>query len=157
MDLQPVQVKQRLWLAERPGWPGATSSPALLLTRRGTRLSVRGASNVFHTIAEAAGLDEATTAHTGRHTFATTLIRGGTDLVLVADLLGHARSPACLGPTPNGDHGPSSKPAVNRRVRRLVGSTSTNLATWHKNIELCLDEVGLDGGSISNCVVLGRA
>jgi integrase/recombinase XerC len=36
-------------------------------------------------------LDDAITAHTGRHTFATTLIRGGTDLVLVADLLGHAR------------------------------------------------------------------
>ena len=26
-----------------------------------------------------------------RHTFATTLIRGGTDLVTVADMLGHAR------------------------------------------------------------------
>jgi site-specific recombinase XerD len=31
------------------------------------------------------------TAHVGRHTFATMLVRGGTDLVVVADLLGHAR------------------------------------------------------------------
>jgi site-specific recombinase XerD len=45
----------------------------------------------FHDIAEHAGLEEDTTAHIGRHTFATTLIRGGTDLVVVADLLGHAR------------------------------------------------------------------
>jgi hypothetical protein len=29
--------------------------------------------------------------HVGRHTFATTLIRGGTDLVAVADMLGQAR------------------------------------------------------------------
>jgi site-specific recombinase XerD len=27
----------------------------------------------------------------GRHTFATTLVRGGTDLVTVADMLGHGR------------------------------------------------------------------
>jgi len=86
-----LRTELQLWLAERPDWPGATTCPALLLNRRGGRLGVRGASEVFHTIAESAGLEEITTAHTGRHTFATTLIRGGTDLVLVADLLGHAR------------------------------------------------------------------
>ncbi|MGH4001543.1 MAG: tyrosine-type recombinase/integrase [Pseudonocardiaceae bacterium] len=86
-----LRTELQLWLAERPDWPGATTCPALLLNRRGSRLSVRGASDVFHTIAEPAGLEETTTAHTGRHTFATTLIRGGTDLVLVAELLGHAR------------------------------------------------------------------
>ncbi len=80
-----------LWLDERPDWPGADTSPALLLNRRGARLSVRGASNIIQSIASNAGLGDGITAHVGRHTFATTPVRGGTDLVVAADLLGHAR------------------------------------------------------------------
>ncbi|MGH3845331.1 MAG: tyrosine-type recombinase/integrase [Pseudonocardiaceae bacterium] len=87
-----LRTEFQLWLEERPAWPGAETTPALLLNRRRGRLSVRGASGIIASIATAAGLDdEAITAHVGRHTFATTLIRGGTDLVVVADLLGHAR------------------------------------------------------------------
>ncbi|MGH3722054.1 MAG: tyrosine-type recombinase/integrase [Pseudonocardiaceae bacterium] len=87
-----LRTELRLWLEERPAWPGAETTPALLLNRRHGRLSVRGASGIITGIATAAGLDDETiTAHVGRHTFATTLIRGGTDLVIVADLLGHAR------------------------------------------------------------------
>jgi integrase/recombinase XerC len=87
-----LRTELQLWLEERPAWPGAQTTPALLLNRRSGRLSVRGASGIIAGIATAAGLDnEAITAHVARHTFATTLIRGGTDLVVVADLLGHAR------------------------------------------------------------------
>jgi integrase/recombinase XerC len=80
-----------LWLEERPKWPGADTTPALFLNQRGGRLSVRGASGVVTTLAEAASQDDETTAHVLRHTFGTTLVRGGADLVWVAKLMGHAR------------------------------------------------------------------
>jgi site-specific recombinase XerD len=93
LPLHPqLRTDMQLWLDERPAWPGAECTPALLLNRRGGRLSVRGASGIIHNLAADGGLDdEAITAHIGRHTFAATLIRGGTDLVVVADMLGHAR------------------------------------------------------------------
>jgi integrase/recombinase XerC len=46
---------------------------------------------VFTDIAAAAGLDDEVTAHIGRHTFFTTLIRSGVDLVTVAEIGGHTR------------------------------------------------------------------
>jgi site-specific recombinase XerD len=58
----------------------------------GGRLSTRAASDIFRTILANSGLDDEITAHTGRHNCATTLIRGGTDLVLVAEYLGATRT-----------------------------------------------------------------
>jgi len=80
-----------LWLEERSNWPGANATPALFLNQRGGRLSVRGASDVVAALADAASQEDETTAHVLRHTFGTTLVRGGADLVLVAELMGHAR------------------------------------------------------------------
>lgn len=79
------------WLDERRAWPDASESEALFLNRRGGRLSARGAHGVITGIAGRAGLDDDVTAHVLRHSFATTLVRGGTDLVIAAELLGHAR------------------------------------------------------------------
>ena len=42
-------------------------------------------------IAARAGLEEHVTAHVLRHSFATALVRGHTDLIVAAELLGHAR------------------------------------------------------------------
>ncbi|MFI7446684.1 tyrosine-type recombinase/integrase [Nonomuraea sp. NPDC049714] len=87
------QLRQPLtdWLDARRSWPGAATQRALFLNRRGGRLSARSASAVFTAIAQAAGLEDPTTAHIGRHTFVTQLIRGGEDLVTVAEMAGHAR------------------------------------------------------------------
>jgi len=97
------------WLDERDDWPGADST-ALFLNQRGQRLSVRGAHDIVTAIATAAGLDDHATVHVLRHTFATTLVRGGTDLVIVAELLGHARLETTRGYT---------RPSAEDRTRAL--------------------------------------
>jgi integrase/recombinase XerC len=86
------------WLEQRRAWPGADTSPALLLNRRGGRLSDRSARSIVTQLGEHVGLgqDPATGRDGGfgphilRHTFATQLIRAGVDPVLIADLMGHA-------------------------------------------------------------------
>lgn len=81
------------WLTQRRDWPGG-DQPALLLNRRGGRLSDRAARTIITDLGLEAGLGHETDnpfgPHVLRHTFATQLVRAGTDPVLVADLLGHA-------------------------------------------------------------------
>ncbi len=82
------------WLAERRSWPGAGTSLAVFLNRRGGRLSTRGAYGTLMTLADDAGIavgrDGDFTPHVLRHTAGTTLTRAGTDIVLVAEILGHS-------------------------------------------------------------------
>lgn len=81
------------WLEERPRWPGADGQ-ALFLNRRGGRLTTRGTYNVLTAFAEEAGIvvgrEGGFTPHVLRHTAGTTLTRAGTDIVIVAELLGHS-------------------------------------------------------------------
>ena len=82
------------WLRERAGWKGADTSTALFLNQRGGRLSARSAYTVLRAIADAAGLplgrDGIFTPRVLRHTAGTTMTRQGTDIVTVAELLGHS-------------------------------------------------------------------
>ena len=91
-----LRAALRAWAyTERPTWPGASDTPALLLNRRGGRLSDRSARAVIDELIASAKLAENPGTgygpHARRHTSATQLVRGGTDLVTVAELLGHTR------------------------------------------------------------------
>ncbi len=65
-------------------------APALFVNVRGGRLSRQSAWQVLHDAAERAGITEAVSPHTLRHSFATHLIMGGADVRTVQELLGHA-------------------------------------------------------------------
>jgi integrase/recombinase XerC len=60
-----------------------------LFTGRDGRLGTRSVGQIVVKSGKRAGIDNLT-PHVLRHTFATNLIRSGTDITLVADLLGHA-------------------------------------------------------------------
>lgn len=77
----------RAWAAERPTWKGA-QTPALFLARTGERLAIRSIRSTVNLIGEAAGVHLA--PHALRHTFGTSQVRAGTDVVALADLMGHA-------------------------------------------------------------------
>ncbi len=60
---------------------------AVFISSRGTRLTRQGAWKKFRSYALASGLEGK--VHTLRHSFATHLLRGGADLRVVQELLGH--------------------------------------------------------------------
>jgi integrase/recombinase XerC len=62
---------------------------ALFLNRFGKRLTTRSIGRMLEKHLASAGLDQATSPHTLRHSFATHLLDGGADLRTVQELLGH--------------------------------------------------------------------
>jgi len=87
---KPAADAVEAWLGHgRPELVQDASGDALLLGRRGGRLDQRQAREAVHRLAAMAGVDDIA-PHGLRHTAATHLLEGGSDLRSVQELLGHA-------------------------------------------------------------------
>jgi len=67
------------------------SAPALLINRRGGRLTTRSVGRIVKRIAVAKGLSPDVHPHTLRHAFGTHMLEEGADLRAIQELLGHGR------------------------------------------------------------------
>src|SRR6202045_743406 len=66
-------------------------TPALLVNRRGGRLTTRSVGRIVKRIAVAKGLSPEVPPHTLRHAFGTHMLEEGADLRAIQELLGHER------------------------------------------------------------------
>src|SRR5579864_4205533 len=67
------------------------NTPALLINRRGGRLTTRSVRRIVKAIAVAKGLSPDLHPHTLRHAFGTHMLQEGADLRAIQELLGHER------------------------------------------------------------------
>jgi integrase/recombinase XerC len=67
------------------------SSSALLINRRGSRLTTRSVGRIIKKIAVAKGLSPDVHPHTLRHAFGTHMLEEGADLRAIQEMLGHER------------------------------------------------------------------
>lgn len=83
-DAAAVALEEYLFASPRqnPGGP-------VFLNRYGARISQRGVEKMFKQILQQSGLEKHASPHTLRHSFATHLLEGGSDLVTIKELLGH--------------------------------------------------------------------
>jgi len=87
---RPAAAAAVAWLERgRPALVGAETDSAVFLGRRGQRANQRQIREAVHELCRLAGLEEVA-PHALRHTAATHLLTGGSDLRNVQEVLGHA-------------------------------------------------------------------
>ena len=74
----------------RPTFLGEKRNEYLFLNQRGGKLSRQSAWTIISETAQRAGIVEAVSPHSLRHSFATHLLDGGADIRVVQELLGHS-------------------------------------------------------------------
>jgi site-specific recombinase XerD len=84
-----VMLSEQLLGILRDYWKRQRPQNCLFPGHPGRRITTRQLQRVFRDAADAAGLDEAVSVHTLRHSFATHLLEQGVDIHVIQDLLGH--------------------------------------------------------------------
>lgn len=87
-SMAKAALQEYLSLA-RPYIKRDQSEQALFLNRFGQRLSTRSIRNILNKYVEMVAINQKTSPHTLRHTFATHMLNEGADLRSVQELLGH--------------------------------------------------------------------
>ena len=87
---QAVQALSRYLEYGRPSFVRPHTGSAVFLSNRGQAMSRKTLWLLIRTYAQQAGIEKPVKPHQLRHSFATHLLRGGADLRVIQELLGHA-------------------------------------------------------------------